>query len=64
MTVSEMDSGGQRSTRFDCGSAVEVSGREAEIWAAELAAAHGFSDVYHTIELFGTARTAAVEHQL
>ena len=38
----------------DCGSAVEVSGREVEVWAAEVAAAHGFSDVSHTIELFGT----------
>jgi len=38
----------------DCGSAVEVSGREVEAWAAEVAAAHGFSDVRHTIELFGT----------
>lgn len=37
-----------------CGTAVEVSGREAEAWAAEVAAAHGFSDVSHTIELFGT----------
>jgi len=38
----------------DCGSAAEVSGREVEAWAAEVAAAHGFSDVRHTIELFGT----------
>lgn len=37
-----------------CGSAVEVSGREVETWAAEVAATHGFSDVSHTIELFGT----------
>lgn len=37
-----------------CGSAVEVSGREVEAWAAEVAQAHGFSDVDHTIELFGT----------
>lgn len=37
-----------------CGSAVEVSGREVEAWAAEVAQAHGFSDVNHTIELFGT----------
>lgn len=37
-----------------CGSAVEVSGREVEAWAAEVAAAHGFSDVSHTVELFGT----------
>jgi len=38
----------------DCGSAVEVSGREVEAWATEVAAAHGFSEVSHTIELFGT----------
>lgn len=37
-----------------CGSAVEVSGREVEAWAADVAARHGFSDVSHTIELFGT----------
>ncbi len=37
-----------------CGAAVEVSGREVEAWAADIAAAHGFSDVSHTIELFGT----------
>ena len=37
-----------------CGSAVEVSGREVEAWATDVAAAHGFSDVTHTIELFGT----------
>ncbi|MEI7545545.1 MAG: Fur family transcriptional regulator [Mycobacteriaceae bacterium] len=38
----------------DCGAAVEVSGLEVEAWAAEVAADHGFSDVSHTIELFGT----------
>jgi Fur family ferric uptake transcriptional regulator len=37
-----------------CGAAVEVSGREVEAWAAEVAQEHGFSDVSHTIELFGT----------
>ena len=37
-----------------CGTAVEVSGLAAETWAAEVAAAHGFSDVSHTFELFGT----------
>jgi Fur family ferric uptake transcriptional regulator len=37
-----------------CGAAVEVSGREVEAWAAEIADAHGFVDVSHTIELFGT----------
>lgn len=38
----------------NCGSAVEVSGRDVETWAAEVAAAHGYSEVNHTIELFGT----------
>lgn len=38
----------------ECGAAVEVSGRDVEAWAADVAAAHGYSDVSHTIELFGT----------
>ncbi|MGN7781007.1 Fur family transcriptional regulator [Mycolicibacterium sp. 22603] len=37
-----------------CNATVEVSGREVETWAAEVAEDHGFSDVSHTIELFGT----------
>lgn len=37
-----------------CGAAVEVSGRDVEAWAAEVAARHGFTEVSHTIELFGT----------
>ncbi len=37
-----------------CGAAVEVSGADVEAWAAEVAARHGFSEVSHTIELFGT----------
>jgi Fur family transcriptional regulator, ferric uptake regulator len=37
-----------------CGFTVEVQGDEAEEWAAEVAGAHGFSDVSHTIEIFGT----------
>lgn len=37
-----------------CGSTVEVGGREVEAWAAEVAIEHGFSDVSHTIEIFGT----------
>lgn len=42
-----------------CGSAVEVSGRNVEAWAAEVATRHGFSDVNHTIELFGTCADCA-----
>ena len=37
-----------------CGAAVEVSGHEVEAWDAEVAAEHGFTDVDHTVELFGT----------
>jgi Fur family transcriptional regulator, ferric uptake regulator len=37
----------------ECGTTVEVQGREVEAWAAEVASAHGFSDVSHTIEIFG-----------
>lgn len=36
-----------------CGSTVEISGGEVETWAAEIARNHGFSDVTHTIEIFG-----------
>ena len=36
-----------------CGSTVEVQGRQVEAWAAEVAREHGFSDVSHTIEIFG-----------
>ncbi|MEO6795058.1 MAG: Fur family transcriptional regulator [Mycobacterium sp.] len=38
----------------DCGATVEVGDREVEAWAAQIAAEHGFSDVSHTIEIFGT----------
>jgi Fur family ferric uptake transcriptional regulator len=37
-----------------CGLTIEVDGGEAEAWATEVAGAHGFSDVNHTIEIFGT----------
>lgn len=43
----------------DCGATVEVEGAEVEAWAAEVASAHGFSDVSHTIEIFGTCRACA-----
>lgn len=36
-----------------CGSTIEVADHEVEAWAAEVAARHGFSDVSHTIEIFG-----------
>jgi Fur family transcriptional regulator, ferric uptake regulator len=36
-----------------CGSTVEIQGGHVEAWAAEVAREHGFSDVSHTIEIFG-----------
>ena len=36
-----------------CGSTVEIQGGHVEAWAAEVAHEHGFSDVSHTIEIFG-----------
>lgn len=37
----------------DCGTTVEVSGPAVEQWADAVAAEHGFSDVSHTLEMFG-----------
>ncbi|SPM35972.1 Fe2+ or Zn2+ uptake regulation protein [Mycobacterium rhizamassiliense] len=37
-----------------CGATIEVGGHEVEEWAAQVAAQHGFTDVSHTIEIFGT----------
>ena len=36
-----------------CGSTVEIQGGDVETWAADIAREHGFSDVSHTIEIFG-----------
>lgn len=37
----------------DCGATVEVSGPAVEQWADAVAAEYGFSDVSHTLEMFG-----------
>lgn len=37
----------------DCGRTVEVAGPPVEKWADTVAREHGFSDVSHTVELFG-----------
>jgi Fur family ferric uptake transcriptional regulator len=39
-----------------CGTTVEVTGPAVETWAAEVAKKHGFRDVSHTVEVFGTCR--------
>ncbi|MEU7948146.1 transcriptional repressor [Micromonospora taraxaci] len=38
----------------DCGRTVEVAGPAVERWADQVAAQHGFTDVGHTLEIFGT----------
>jgi Fur family ferric uptake transcriptional regulator len=37
-----------------CGRAIEVQGPAVERWAQDVARRHGFSDVGHTVEVFGT----------
>lgn len=37
----------------DCGRTVEIEGPTVERWAAAVSAEHGFTDVSHTLELFG-----------
>ena len=37
-----------------CGASVEVAGPEVEEWAAQVAARAGYTDVSHTLEVFGT----------
>jgi Fur family ferric uptake transcriptional regulator len=42
-----------------CGRTVEVEGPSVEKWAKSVAAQHGFADVEHTVEVFGTCATCA-----
>ena len=42
-----------------CGRSVEVEGPEVESWASTVAAVHGFTDVSHTVEVFGTCGSCA-----
>lgn len=42
-----------------CGRAVEVEGPAVETWADAVAADHGFVDVAHTMEIFGTCAECA-----
>lgn len=37
-----------------CGRTVEVEGPEVEAWAERTASAHDFTDISHTVEVFGT----------
>ncbi len=40
-----------------CGYTVEISGREVEAWMKRVANAESFTDVAHTVEIFGTCAT-------
>ena len=40
-----------------CGATVEVADPPVERWAARIAAEHGFADVHHQVEVFGTCAT-------
>lgn len=42
-----------------CGHTVEVDGPAVEAWANDVATAHGFRDVEHTVEVFGTCAACA-----
>jgi Fur family ferric uptake transcriptional regulator len=42
-----------------CGRTQEVEGRVVERWAGEVAEQHGYVDVDHTVELFGTCDSCA-----
>ena len=42
-----------------CGRTVEVEGPTVEAWATRVSAEHGFTEVRHTLEIFGTCETCS-----
>ena len=42
-----------------CGRTVEVEGPAVETWAERVAAKHGYADISHTLEIFGTCPDCA-----
>ncbi|MGY1803843.1 Fur family transcriptional regulator [Blastococcus sp. SYSU D00922] len=44
-----------------CGRTVEVADPPVERWAARVAAEHGFADVQHQLEVFGTCAACVAE---
>lgn len=40
----------------ECGRTVEIDGPAVERWAATVSAAHGFTEVTHSVEIFGRCR--------
>jgi Fur family ferric uptake transcriptional regulator len=45
-----------------CGTAVEIEGPAVETWAQGIAEAHGFSDISHTVEIFGLCGDCGPSH--
>jgi Fur family ferric uptake transcriptional regulator len=46
-----------------CGSSVELSADEVEVWADRIAETHGFTAVTHTVEMFGLCSLCAAADQ-
>ncbi len=42
-----------------CGIAVEIEAKQAEAWASKVAKDHGFTQVTHTIDIFGICKACA-----
>ena len=45
----------------ECGATVEVEGPAVERWAEQVSAEHGFTEVEHTLEIFGTCADCGVD---
>ncbi|MFZ2510510.1 MAG: Fur family transcriptional regulator [Gordonia sp. (in: high G+C Gram-positive bacteria)] len=43
----------------DCGTTVEIQADPVERWAEQIATAHGFHDISHTVEIFGVCTACA-----
>lgn len=46
-----------------CGTAVEIEGPAVESWAQKVAEAHGFSELSHTVEIFGLCRECSASSE-
>jgi Fur family ferric uptake transcriptional regulator len=47
----------------DCGKAVEIEAPAVEQWAARVAAEHGYSQVAHTVEMYGLCPECSAKRQ-
>ncbi len=45
----------------NCGSTVEITGPAVERWAERVAQENGFTEISHTLELFGTCHACAAQ---